>query len=194
MPTFDYNLNIPNGPNNPSADQPLMQTNTNSIDSIIGVDHYTFESASGNDGFHQKVTLPSASIPTSAAGQVVLFGGTLPSGTSAVFYSHDNSGTGPFNITNIDPVVSPNGYSSLIGNMLIQWGQVNNPGTSGNVVFPQAFLAANPPFTIQLTLQRSSAGQIATVDNTSPPTNVGFSYLTSSTGSNVLYWLVIGTL
>lgn len=49
-----YNRDIPDGPNNPSRDQPLMKTNTNSVDDILKVDHVSFNTA--NSGFHKQVT------------------------------------------------------------------------------------------------------------------------------------------
>jgi len=63
MPTFDYNLDNPNAPNAPSRDQPRMKVNTNSINSIIDVDHYTFESSGSRDGWHKQVTMPSQNVP-----------------------------------------------------------------------------------------------------------------------------------
>ena len=56
-----YNNAIPNAPNNPSVDQPKMQTNTDSIDQIIGVDHVSFNTNDG--GWHKQVTFNSPHIP-----------------------------------------------------------------------------------------------------------------------------------
>ncbi len=50
-----YNNNIPDAPNDPSADQPKMRTNTNSTDAIIAIDHYTFADAPA--GQHKQVVL-----------------------------------------------------------------------------------------------------------------------------------------
>jgi hypothetical protein len=50
-----YTKNIPDAPNNPSADQPAMKVNTNSIDTIVAVDHYSFDDASS--GTHKQVTI-----------------------------------------------------------------------------------------------------------------------------------------
>jgi hypothetical protein len=50
MTNFSYNQDIPDAPNNPSDDQPLMKTNTNSTFGIIAVDHVGFEQANG--GYH----------------------------------------------------------------------------------------------------------------------------------------------
>ncbi len=55
--SINYNLNIPDGPNDPSADQPLMKENTNSIDTWTNVDHIKFAAGAGNTaGTHKQVT------------------------------------------------------------------------------------------------------------------------------------------
>jgi hypothetical protein len=53
---FNYTQGIPNGPDNPSDDQPNMQTNTNSDFGIWNVDHYGFVNALG--GWHKVIRLP----------------------------------------------------------------------------------------------------------------------------------------
>jgi len=57
MAIFSYNRDIPDGPNNPSVDQPNMKINTNSTDDILQVDHVSFEALDG--GTHKQVTLSS---------------------------------------------------------------------------------------------------------------------------------------
>lgn len=72
-----YNNSIPDGPNNPSQDQPKMKTNTDAIDTILGVDHISFNADSGG-GEHQKVTFlsdPSYVVPP------------MPSGDTSIIYS-----------------------------------------------------------------------------------------------------------
>ena len=59
--SFTYNLNIPFAPNNPSADQPLMETNTNSINNLLAVDHVSFNTLGG--GQHLQVTFNSENVP-----------------------------------------------------------------------------------------------------------------------------------
>lgn len=58
MPTYTYTRDIPFEDNNPSDDQPIMKTNANSIDDIIDVDHYSFET-SNQDGWHRQITFPA---------------------------------------------------------------------------------------------------------------------------------------
>lgn len=63
---INYNTNIPDAPNDPSADQPKMQTNTNSIDTIIGIDHYSF--ADSPSGFHKQVHFPLKNVAVAPVG------------------------------------------------------------------------------------------------------------------------------
>lgn len=60
--SISYNLDIPDAPNNPSNDQPLMKINTNAIDSILAIDHISFNTA--NSGNHQQMHLPSFTNPS----------------------------------------------------------------------------------------------------------------------------------
>lgn len=50
MPNFSFTRDIPFATHNPSSDQPIMQTNTNSEDSIWAVDHHGFNDNLG--GYH----------------------------------------------------------------------------------------------------------------------------------------------
>jgi hypothetical protein len=61
MPLFSYNRDIPDGPNNPSVDQPKMKINTNSTDDLIDVDHFSFDEANG--GYHRQVTIATKNTP-----------------------------------------------------------------------------------------------------------------------------------
>lgn len=67
--TFVFNPNIPAGPNNPSNDQPLMLQNNQSTNSIIAVDHVTFNITQNPNGYHvvihfvdQNTTNPGAIV------------------------------------------------------------------------------------------------------------------------------------
>lgn len=87
-----YNLDIPNPPDNPSLDVPLMKTNTNSINTILAVDHIPFNTANG--GTHKQVTFISENAagpqtdPTS-----VLFTGPGTASTNADLFFRNQDGT-----------------------------------------------------------------------------------------------------
>lgn len=59
--SITYNLDIPATLNNPSDDQPKMKINTNAINQLIAVDHFSF--ADGSAGKHQKVTYANVTAP-----------------------------------------------------------------------------------------------------------------------------------
>jgi hypothetical protein len=65
---FTYTTGIPNGPDNPSNDQPIMQTNTNSINSLIDTDHIGFNTNFG--GAHNQVQMPftASGVPSGLFG------------------------------------------------------------------------------------------------------------------------------
>ena len=65
--SFPYTTGIPNPPDNPSSDVSNMQTNTNTINSWVAVDHIGFNNAAG--GLHKQVSfaINQASLPTLAS-------------------------------------------------------------------------------------------------------------------------------
>lgn len=62
-----YNLDIPDGPNNPSNDQPKMKTNTNAIQTLVAVDHVGFNTngllPNGIGGQHLQVSFGGKNTP-----------------------------------------------------------------------------------------------------------------------------------
>lgn len=92
MSLFTYNRDIPDGPNNPSNDQPKMQVNTNSIDDLLAIDHVSFNVTTAPNGTHLQTTFSSKN----AAGaqidpQSVLYTGNGTASTVAeMFYRNQN--------------------------------------------------------------------------------------------------------
>lgn len=59
--SFPINTGIPDAPNDPADDQPLMKGNFSNINSYLQIDHVT-AGAPGN-GFHKQVTFFSENVP-----------------------------------------------------------------------------------------------------------------------------------
>jgi len=180
MSFFSYNLNIPAANDNPSDDQPLMQTNTNSISDLILVDHRGFEDADNLGGYHtdiHQVPLGNYNVFTD--------GGTPPvppapvniAGINQLFVLNvtPDSTTAPAD-TQLFALTASNGLSQLTGNRsaeegyqwiggaLIQWGTVlfstgvgTNTHLVGDVTFkdrdgmPSTIPFPNNCFSVQLT-------------------------------------------
>lgn len=82
--TLTYNNNVPAGPDDPADDQPQMLVNTQSINSILDVDHFTF--VEPNSGFHRQVTFPQNFTPSVPTSPPVLFTALDPNNLPQLFW------------------------------------------------------------------------------------------------------------
>lgn len=192
-----YQPNIPTGTVDLDQDYLNLQGNFQQINTTYMSDHVPLTDPSSQNGFHKAIHIVQQVAPIAVAGVGELYCTTNNDGinnTESLFF---RSGTVDLNIRltrNFLPSASTNGKTFLPGGLILQWGRVINPGSSGNVLFnvaPNINFPANV-FNIQLSLQRNSGNQSVTIDNASPPSTTGFSYLASSGGSNFLYWVAIG--
>lgn len=198
---FVYTTNIPLATNKPSVDQPNMKTNTNSINSIIGVDHLTFGTATGSesDGWHTVIhSVPQGSDPGSITGFGQVYTKTV-SGDQQLFYESGNGVVSQLTPGGI-PVAATNGYVFLPGGIIMQWGQVSFSGTSqqqgtvtytsvGNIAFP------NNTFNVQTTLHDSGGSNTSNTQNVSVFTFTNTSFKWNYTGSSAydrFYWIAVG--
>lgn len=197
MPTFTYNNVVPNAPNNPSNDQPLMLQNTQSINSIINVDHYSF--GTGLDGYHKQITLVSEINPGAVIGAGIIF--SYSGGASLAFTA---TGQPSYNaLFDRQPSVGTIGYTVLPGDIasgkcvIMQWGSIvplNLPGLTP-VKYALTFPSGNAAFSIQVTAVTNTNGsgdQTASV-STSSNTSSGFLINTTSSGTVTKFlWVAIG--
>ena len=61
--SFPYNPSIPSTSSGPSQDASTIQSNFNSIQSLIAIDHVTFTGTSGTNGRHNQVTFNATQTP-----------------------------------------------------------------------------------------------------------------------------------
>lgn len=203
MTLFPYNRDIPDGPHNPSTDQPDMKENTNSIDDLLQVDHYSFEDPNG--GWHQQVTLPIlAVIPPGRPAS----SGTLYTKTgSQLYYTPDASGfevqmtraivasSGTF-ANNTNYATNANGtfnggWTFLPGGLLLQYGTITTPkdGSTGTATFPIAFTGI--PFSITTSIGRTPFSSSAQFFYVGALSSTGFTF-SNTTNTNTIYWMAIG--
>lgn len=144
MTNFNYNRDIPDGPHNPSVDQPMMKVNTNSTMDLIAVDHVSFSSNEG--GTHNKSTYNRLlADPTTALNQIALYTKQESGNGTALFMVRDNIGATVTNLTTSKiaaPIATTSGVSWLPGGILIQWGTAVAVSSATpiafNVTFPNA--------------------------------------------------------
>ncbi len=185
--TFTYNDNIPDALNNPSQDQPKMKANTNSIDSLINVDHVSFNQANG--GYHKVVhILNNGGNPGQLGGLGQLFT-NLTGGEVNLYYESDLG-----NVTQLtnNAALGTNGII-VLGKLTIEWGQVN-PATSGTpIIFPRAF--SGTPYSIQITVKDNNTNHRAFASYNTASTTQFIPILLSSNGNpetDNIAWIAIG--
>lgn len=200
MTLFTYNRDIPDGPHNPSSDQPLMKKNTNNTDDLINVDHVSFNDTQWPNGYHRIVHAVNqgsfpANVPAPIANTIQL---------SSLLYTPDTTGGIPgtqFFLTNSGGTVQMTGTSlqqegwAWVGGVLLQWGIISSPGSSGIVTFkdrvPGAIPFRNNCFSVQLTPQATSPAILVCLDNAIPPSLTQFKYR-STPGANSIFWFAVG--
>ncbi len=115
--TFPIDTTIPASNNNPSSDQPKIQTNFANINSYLQVDHVN-PSATGA-GYHEQVTFNSNNTPVG-----------LPSNSVGVLY------TDPGTATSSADTFYKNGSGTFRLNLLRACGSFN---TSGSPTFASSY-------------------------------------------------------
>ena len=186
MTLFTYTRDIPNGPNNPSTDQPDMLINTNSIDDLIGVDHVTFGLTNG--GNHKQVHFNlNQAAPGLNGGVGVQFANTV-SGNSFPFWQN---AINTYNIlTSLTSSIVTPGYI-YVGSLLVQWG-TNTTASGATINFPTPFL--NNVFSIQMTVNQNTTNRHFAYVRSQTLSNFVTTQLDSggSAESNTFSWIAIG--
>jgi len=196
MTSFIYTRGVPNPPNLPSQDVGNMQTNTNSVDDIINVDHWSFQKASPLqiDGRHRQVSLSNrvadANIPTDIGG-VIFASNPAPTNISWPFWQNGPSPADVVQMLSVLPSGIQNGHTSLPGGIIIQWGFVTIPINQQAIAFSQTLTGL--PFAIILTPFELNGGNTTySVEAIPAPSTAGFNVLVHGSGLGSLYWMAIG--
>jgi len=197
---WDYNLDTPLATNKPSVDQPKMKLNTNNIDNFLSVDHFGFNI--NNGGTHQQCQLfevpgGNGTIPSGLQGlNFETLYSSLTSGVGDLWFVRGASGTGIRLTGPGTPSANFNGYTTLPGGILMQWGRSagNSLSSTGLITFPTPFI--NNVFVICPTLISKSAGTSETntvsyITGSQTLTNWRWNY-TGTTSYVGFYWVAIG--
>ena len=153
--TISYNPDVPNPPNSPSVDVPLMKINTNAISSIIGIDHQTFNFPNTNSGYHKVIHFTNQG---SDPAQIVGTGQLYTKGSDQVLWYENGNGnvaqlTGGFNPSN-----SAQGFTFLPGNLKMTWGSGNTgSGSNTTVSFPAGGTFSSAPYSVVVSLASNAA-------------------------------------
>lgn len=206
MPNFIYTRDIPDAAHNPSTDQPDMKINTDSIDDLIQVDHYSFND--NNGGFHKQSTYVAQADPTTGVLQGATYTKNVGAGVTQLFYRRESNGT-VIRLTG-DTSAGFNGYTFLPGGIIIQWGFQNgthsgvnhtfNPGDTGTTSFPITFpnqifnVTTNVNFNSNTAGAPSASSALIIAPDYFNTNTSGFSWKAGGSGGSytVFYWFAIG--
>lgn len=148
MTTYSFDPSVPASSHTPAQDQPTMQTNNQSIQDLIGVDHVTFEVANG--GTHLQQTYYSNQSPLIGAALAIAYPGTRPSG-----YANSTGGSE----TNTYLV---NQLGTLPCSIIKAGGTFATTSTSGAISFQSSFncsaISSNGSGTYTITLAGVTTG------------------------------------
>jgi hypothetical protein len=192
MPNFIYTNNIPAASHNPSADQPIMQVNTNSINSIIGIDHYSFNDPNNLSGYHKVIDLVNQTvIPTLPSG----VGAMIYAGQGELIFNNANIPTGTFlTQSKAPPVAAARGSSFLPGLTVMQWG--SGAITSG--VFNDSYIyPMTTTFGIFSGVKGATGGIITNASFLSTTIVTVVAKLANGSfapDGTIVYWMAIGVL
>ena len=127
-----YNQNIPQATDRIKDSQSDLLNNFQSIKTLVDINHETFDSA--NEGKHLKVDLTdqTSSVPSPAAGQIVLYNADdVATGTgNKELWANSNGGV-TYPIT--AGVRNTQGWSRIGGGVYLIWGrQVSDANTTSD--------------------------------------------------------------
>jgi len=193
---MSYTLDIPNAPNNPSQDQPLMKANTNAINTLLAVDHVPFNF--GTSGYHTVIHQTTQSLdPVTIAGVNQVYAKNITpvstvTSTDTQFFTKTGAGIISQLTGRLD---GAEGYV-WVGGILFQWGNANFP--SGSITFkdrvPGAIDFPNNIFAVYVSFKNTSGSSNNATIGVRNPLTTGFTV--STTGSSAswsgYYWLAIG--
>jgi hypothetical protein len=195
MPSL-YQPGIPTGTVDLDVDYLNLQNNFSQANTTMGVNHYPFDDGTVNNGKHKFVGMPVTTTPATAVNEGALYFKTIASGTALFMVRDNNLGTDvqltTASVGNVNS--SSRGYTWLPGGLFMQWGTVASPGSSGSVTFSAGGgVAFTSIYNIQLAARNDGSHSAFSYWIDGAPTATGFSYRGSTSGSQTLYWVAIGS-
>lgn len=136
-----YSNAIPQPTDKISVSQPALLANFQEIQTLVGVDHATFNTA--NAGKHNKLTMPvQGAAPVIPLGTIGMFNlASALTGLNELTVTDSAGFTFPITANSVDPLT---GWTYLASGLILKWGVIIGNGVTTKV-FPVA--ATQPAFT-----------------------------------------------
>lgn len=198
---------MPYDPNKPAPNDLLsnsqldIQSNFETANSVMNVNHFPFDNVSGNQGKHKfselvNLSTPAGTVPAGlTASETTIYSRTL-NGNSQLCVTNGNSGN-EYQLTVMNNTyysslgTSPDGWSFLPGGLLINWG-TGTGATDASFSFTRPF--TGNAYTVQVTPLDTNNGRIFLWTKTISDTDFTIA-ARDSAGQNTsitFTWLAIG--
>lgn len=202
-----YNSNIPLPTDLISQSQPQLLANFQAINTLLDVNHYTFNSAGATDGKHKYVSMPEQlADPATAVNELAIYSKEGAISTVAeLFLRRENNGTAYAFTESGQNVI---GWTRLPSGILIKWGNDNAGDGSTTQNFPlvdgggvaQPAFTATPYIILFIKTENQVANNTAVANWNLSSTNSATQYtinLRNTTGAviagNIDYrWIALG--
>ena len=197
MPIPTYTPGYPPDGSSLGQTKSTIRNNLDGTFQTLGVDHVNNNGQPGSNpaGYHTVIhVVPQASNPGTVSGFGQLFSKSINSviTDTALFWK---TGTGLLQqlTMNFTPQANTNGFTFLPGGLILQWGVVSSPGSSGTVNFATSNMNfPNNCYNVSLTQRRDGSSSTQGMYLNGAPTNTSFSYNGSSSSDTALFWTAIG--
>lgn len=204
MPIPTYTPGYPPDGSSLGQTKSTIRNNLDGTFETLNVDHVNNNGQPGSQpaGYHTIIHQVTQTNVTTVANYNQVFSGVpgtlvvnatttpaIPSNGDTQLYSLSGSGV-LSQLTGSS--ASTNGYV-WIGGILLQWGIVNSPGSSGTVTFATSNVSfPNNCFNVLLSVRRDGSTSAQGFYINGLPGKTSFGYTGSSSSSQALYWTAIG--
>lgn len=182
---------VPNTGQTLDGTRDQIRTNIGLLKSSLAVNHGDLGNV--DTGKHKFLQMPiQAGSPSTAVNELGFFS-LLVGGINVLAMREANNGSA-YALTGITPLATPNGYTPLIGSLLLQWGVVAAPASTGTVLFTTSNIDfPNNLFGVFFNFARNASGTDSFwIDSTQVFDKTQFSWKASTGAANNLYWIAIG--
>jgi hypothetical protein len=215
MSLISFTLGIPNGPDNPSNDQPDMKINNDNIPKYVAVDHIPFNVNSS--GLHSQCTIQeqgsAGSVPsTNQLGFETLYAQVTSSlaVSGELFFSRGGvstgiqltgpgvpapslgasmtSQTGPGTVIGTSMTFIPGGMKVFFGKV----NSANDTSTGQTITFPSGGFPNNVFFALATPTSSSTTQNASVTIKSGSLTKTGVIFYCPTADINSLYWLAVG--
>lgn len=201
-----YQPGIPTGTVDLDQDYLNIQRNFTQLDTTFGVDHVTYSNATPQNGYHKSLHMnPVSTTVTNAPNNQPVVPPTATSGFGQLFSSQINDGinldeslyflSGGNRLTqltrNFQPVAGSNGYTSLPGGFILQWGEVG-PTAATSLVVPYNISFPNNNFVTLVTAYKAASVETVSYYVEIPTFLNQFTIINTSGHTFGYAWMAIG--